>query len=295
MKYPRDSLCSSPSFIAVSQNTYQVACTLVQELAESKGDLGCLLDAGINPFFIIYACADCDVPLPRGFNLELFWRHLDATLQAQCWRGLGANRTLIVEESSEESTDGGEPEEPPEFAQMDDDPEGILESLMTITIESEGTSDSNPVHKLSIAVREGQWIAQSELGRMWYDASDLADKDVAPFAMLDSLTRGLPQWSGGILKITTQDVRLLWGVCGRPHSGAWTIVRALCRGHDVELRGQWAGLHFRDMALPADPRKRAALVPRRSAEVVGAVVEELGMNGGNGAYRRMICHLTAGL
>jgi hypothetical protein len=32
----------------------------------------------------------------------------------------------------------------------------------------------------------GQWIAKSELGMLWYDASDLADKDIAPFAMLDT-------------------------------------------------------------------------------------------------------------
>jgi hypothetical protein len=40
---------------------------------------------------------------------------------------------------------------------------------------------------------------------LWYDASDLADKDIAPFAMLDTPTQVLPHWSGGTLKIITND------------------------------------------------------------------------------------------
>jgi hypothetical protein len=158
---------------------------------------------------------------------------------------------------------------------------------MAIVIQSHlpvKMSDSAPVHQLCIAIRGGQWIAQSELGRMWHDASDLADKDVAPFAVLDSLTRVLPHWSGGILQITHRTSSYLWGVCGGPHSGAWTVVWALCESHHVQLRGQWAGLDFRDMRLPADHAKRAALVPVRNADVVGAVVQELGvMKGSNGA------------
>ena len=71
------------------------ACAMVLTFARRGSDLQCLLDAGINPFFIIYACADCGVPLPPFFSLELFWKHLDAIIGAQCWRGLGADRTAI--------------------------------------------------------------------------------------------------------------------------------------------------------------------------------------------------------
>jgi hypothetical protein len=292
MKYPVTHCVCPQSFVAVSENAYNAACALVQDLAGRDRKLLCLLDAGINPFFIIYACADCGISLPHRFSLELFWRHLDAIIQAQCWRGLGANRAYMIQES----TRGGSPAMPSKFSLKDDDPQGILGSLMAIAIQSHmpvKMSDSAPVHQLCIAIRGGQWIAQSELGGMWFDASDLADNDVAPFAVLDSLTRVLPRWSGGIVHINSQNVQLLWGVCGGPHSGAWTVVWALCESHHVQLRGQWAGLDFRDMHLPADPRKRAALVPVRNANVVGAVVQELGvMKGGNRAYQHMICHLS---
>jgi hypothetical protein len=68
----RDSLCLSSSFIAVSQNAYNAACALVQDLAGRDRDLRCLLDAGINPFFIIYACADCGISLPHRLQPRTF-------------------------------------------------------------------------------------------------------------------------------------------------------------------------------------------------------------------------------
>ncbi|KAI0290707.1 hypothetical protein BC826DRAFT_1106319 [Russula brevipes] len=80
----------------MSPNAYMAACALVQDLAGHNRDLGCLLGAGANPFFIIYACANCGISLPHRFNLELFWRHLDATLRPQCWLGLGANRAFMI-------------------------------------------------------------------------------------------------------------------------------------------------------------------------------------------------------
>ncbi|KAI0287714.1 hypothetical protein BC826DRAFT_739786 [Russula brevipes] len=289
-----------PSFIAVSPNAYMAACELVLKIARNCIDLQCALDAGINPFFILYACADCGVPLPGYFSRELFWKHLDAIIGAQCWRGLGAERTAVqngtgggeVESQSESSSDE-------DFSQDNEDPERILKVLLALSLHIElpkqVKNSAKPVHELSIVITEDQWVAKCELGRLWYDANNLADKDVAPFAMLDTLTRVLPHWSGGILHIHTSDVQLLWGVCKDPPSGAWTIIRQICRSYHIELRAKWAALTSYEISLPADPVKRGALVPSRDENVVNSVVGELMKEGDNAGYRKMICHFMDGV
>ncbi|KAI0282910.1 hypothetical protein BC826DRAFT_1179817 [Russula brevipes] len=268
------------------------ACALVLRIARDRTNLQCMLEAGINPFFILYACADCDVPLPRFFSLELFWKHLDAIISAQCWRGLGAERTTV-------QNGWALPISPDtDFSPENDDPEGILEVLLALSLQSEPPKhvddSAKPVHELRIVVTEDQWVAKCKLGRLWYDASNLADKDVAPFAMLDTLTRVLPRWSGGILQIQTNDVQLLWGVCRGPPSGAWTVVRQICRSHRIELRAKWAALKSYDIFLPANRAMREAFVPVRDKNVVNAVVEGL-MGGNNERYWKMICHFMDGV
>jgi hypothetical protein len=272
-----------PSFIVVSPNAYMAACVLILSLAARRTNFQCLLEAGMNPFFIIYAFADCDVPLPGSFSLELFWKHLDAIISAKCWRGLGADRTAI-----QGSTRGGAVPMLPEFEQESEDPEGIVGALLILSLRSElpeQVADPVPVHQVCIVITGDQWVAKCELGRLWYDANNLAEKHVAPFAILDTLTRVLPHWSGGILQINTNDVQLLWGVYGGPPSGAWAIIWQICRSHHIQLRAKWAALKSHEIFLPADPAKREALVPVRDENVVSTAVAEL-MQGDKTAYRK---------
>ncbi|KAI0288936.1 hypothetical protein BC826DRAFT_646485 [Russula brevipes] len=168
------------------------ACALVLLLAGRRTDSQCLLEAGINPL-----------------------KHLDAVISAQCWHGLGAERTAV-----QNSTRDGVLPIFSDFSQENEDREGIVQALLALSLRSElpkQVPDSPPpVHELCIVITGDQWVAKCELGRLWYDANNLADKDVAPFAMLDTLTRVLPHWRGGIVQILTSDVQLLWGVCGGP-------------------------------------------------------------------------------
>ncbi|KAI0293790.1 hypothetical protein BC826DRAFT_969032 [Russula brevipes] len=119
--------------IFMSQNAYKAACALVQQLAGRDRDLRPSLPSRCSDqplFHNLRLCRLRHFPC-TPFNLELFWKHLDAILRAQCWRGLGPNRALMIQES----TRGGPPATPSEFSRMDEDPEGILESLMTIVIQ----------------------------------------------------------------------------------------------------------------------------------------------------------------
>ncbi|KAI0296832.1 hypothetical protein BC826DRAFT_1174586 [Russula brevipes] len=210
------------------------ACALVLKFAGRGSDLQCLLGAGINPFFIIYACADCD-----------------------CWRGLGAERTAI-----QNSTGGGELPSSSDFSQENEDPEASSEHCWLSRSRASCPSTCTLAAGARAVHRDhrGSVGAKCKLGRLWYDANNLADKDVAPFAMLNTLTRVLPHWSSGILQINTNDVRLLWGVCGGPPSGAWTVIGQICRSHHIQLRAKWAALKSYEICLPADPVKREALV-----------------------------------
>jgi hypothetical protein len=269
------------------------ACAFVLLLARRRTNLQCLLEAGINPFFIIYACADCDVPLPPSFSLELFWKHLDAIISAQCWRGLGAERAAV-----QNSTGGGALSNFSAISLGNEDREGIVRTLLDLTLQGNPpTQVHDPatlVRELHIVITGGQWVAKCDLGRLWYDANNLADKDVAPFAMLDTLSRVLPRWSGGILQINTSDVQLLWGVRGGPPSGAWAVIWQICQSHHIQLRAKWTPLKSYDICLPADRATREALVPARDENVVNTIVEEL-MEGDNAGYQKMICHFMDGV
>ncbi len=239
----------------MSSKAYETACELVRSLATTRTDLQVLMNSGINPFFMIYAFADCGIPLPNCFSRELLWKHLDAILEAQCWRGLGSNQTLN-------------------------------RNNVPFTLEA----DSMPVHKLNIVITDNYWVANGDMGTIWYDAQDLEDEDVASFAMIDTLTRVLPHCRGGILEVRSNNVRLLWGVCGAP-SGAWPVVMSICRGHDVFLRGRWDELKGLSPRLYAHLGRGSAPVPTRNADIVDRVMEELGILKGTAAYRSMASHL----
>jgi hypothetical protein len=134
------------------------------------------------------------------------------------------------------------------------------------------------------------WVANGDMGTIWYEAQELEDEDVASFAMIDSLTRFLPRCRGGILEVRTNNVRLLWGVCGAP-SGAWPVVMSICHGHDVLLRGKWDELKGLSPRAYAHLGRGSAPVPARNADIVNRVVEELGILKGTAAYGSMASHL----
>jgi hypothetical protein len=138
-------------------------------------------------------------------------------------------------------------------------------------------------------------MAKGKAGMVWYEAGDLHDEDdIACFAVIDSLTRLLPSCRGGILKISTSDIRLLWGV-GGPRAGAWSVVEAVCTEYGVKLQGQWLALRRgqEDPFERFDPKKVTVIVPPRDRDVVDSFVNkfmQLDLNS-NDAYRCMLGHL----
>ena len=271
----------------MSPEAYDTACKIIRTLASSGTDFGCLVRSGVNPFFMIYAFADCGVSLPGCFSRELLWKHLDGILEARCWRGLGSNHVYAQSSSSPSANRGS-----PYVCDRKDDPEGII-GLLTLdhrNLPLAAKPDSAPVHKVHIAMSDCYWLSTGEMGTVWYEARDLDDEDIPPFAVIDTLTRVLPHCRGEILEVRTNNVRLLWGVCGAP-SGAWCVVRSICDGHNVHLRAKWDELRGWGSRLHAHPARGAAPVPGRDADVVTAVVEELRVLEGSAAYRGMTGHL----
>jgi hypothetical protein len=276
-----------PRFASVSSEAYDTACKIIRTLSSRGTDFGCLVRSGDNPFFIIYAFADCGVSLPDCFSRELLWKHLDALIGARCWRGLASNPAEAQSGSSVRANLGS-----PYVCDRQDDPEGIIESLTLAHRNSPlvANPDSAPVHPLQIAISNCYWLATGEMGTVWYEAQDLDDGDIPPFAVIDALTRVLPHCRGKILEVRTNCVRLMWGVCGAP-SGAWCVVRSICDSHNVHLRAKWDELRGFGSRLHAHPARSSAPVPGRDADLVSAVVEQLRMLDGSAACRGMMGHL----
>jgi hypothetical protein len=272
---------------SVSPEAYDAACQIIRTLASSGSDFECLVRSGVNPFFMIYAFADCGVPLPCCFSRELLWKHLDGIIEERCWRGLGSNHA-DAQSSSSPSVNLG----PPYVCGRKDDPESIIE-LLTLDhrdLSLAAKPDSEPIHKLHIAVSDCYWLSTGEMGTVWYEAQDLDDGDIPPFAVMDALTRILPHCRGKILEVHTNSVRLLWGIGGAP-SGAWCVVRSICDSHQVHLRAKWDQLRGWGNRLHAHPARGSAPVPGRDADLVSAVVEQLRMLDGSTSYRGMVGHL----
>lgn len=270
----------------MSPKAYDNACALVRALATRGTDFGQLVKYRVNPFFVIYAFADCGISLPDSFSRELLWKHLDAILEARCWRGLGSNHMNAQGNGSTNVTHGSS-----NPWHKNDDPEGIIEVLTLIHGHVPFTQEpeSAPLHKLHIAINDSHWVATG-VGTVWYEAQDLEDDDIAAFAVIDALTRVLPSCRGGTLEIRTNSIRLLWGVCGAP-SGAWFVVRSICHSHSVHLQAKWDELRGLDTRLHAHPARGTAPHPSRDAHVVNLVVEGLGALKGFAAYRSMADHL----
>ncbi|KAI0303695.1 hypothetical protein B0F90DRAFT_1708258, partial [Multifurca ochricompacta] len=249
---------------SMSPDAFDCARELVRELVE----LGCtserLLVENINPFFMIYAFADSDLPLPHGFSRQLFWKHLDGIVRQQ--EGL-----------------------------RHDDPEDIVGTL--VTIKSTGKvvePDERPVYELRLVINRDHWAVRSSLGNFWYEAADLDDRNIPCFALLDALTRWLPHWRGGILQVLTSDVCVMWGIRGMC-SGAWAVAREICERYDVVLRARFVE-RMEECAQPyRHQRLDRSPGPLRDLDVVYAVARELMAPGQehNVPYRNMISHLMA--
>ena len=225
------------SCAAVSSDAFNVACAIVQELADRSHSFDCLLNADINPFFMIYAFAACNLHLPRNFNRQLFWKHLDALVHIQRCPGL---KSAPNSSSSSSSTTGTRRASPQIRAfQRQQDPEDIVSKLLALRNTGRLPNAEQPpaqVHELLLVIDGAQWSAStSSLGRFSYAADDLPPEDIAPFALLDALTRWLPRWRAGAVLVRTNDVCVMWGVRGYARSGAWRAVRRVCAQYDVTL------------------------------------------------------------
>jgi hypothetical protein len=287
---------------AVTDNTYDAACNVIQGLAKRSSDLQYLVSSEINPFFVIYACADCNIPLPNNFNRLLLWKHLDGILRAKCWRGLVSNRA-----NTQHHTSTKEDHVPPKFIRKGEDPDEILQSLLSLSYRaslfhhasasaSAPTADDvpRPVHKLQITIKGYEWVVKAEVGNIWYQAGDLHDDDdIACFAVIDCLTRLLPSCRGGILEFCSGHIPLLWGV-GGTRLGAWNVVHAICDEYQVKLRPKWTESQGPDPCARIEPAESTS-VPPRDRDIVDAVMNEFRLNqnllSSKTAYQRMMAHL----
>ena len=283
-----------------------MARAIVQELADRGHSFDCLLHSNFNPFFMIYAFAACNVHLPRKFSRQLFWKHLDAIVRSQRWSGLKSARSIS---SSGRSTTGTH-RVPPQMRLFPraDDPEDIISTLLALRNTGRpglpiAEHQQRTTHELLLIIDDTHWTASSpSLGRFSYVADDLAAaEDVAPFALLDALTRWLPHWRGAALDVRTNDVCVMWGVRAQHAcAGAWRAVRGLCALYDVALRRAELVDHrsedHHDARASANGNRgrRGAPGPLRDPDVVNAAVKELAAlgQGRDSAYRAMVRHLA---
>lgn len=281
------------SVCAVASSTYDAACSILKELSGKGTDFECLVKDGINPFFLIYAFADCNIPLPTNFSRQLLWKHLDAIVRAKCWRGLGYGRTNPLRDTSAEVDHA-----PPKGGEQD----AILESLLKLsyrkgffnpTLALEPTTVTKPLHQFKINIANYRWIAKGQMGTVWYEAGDLVEQDdIACFAAIDFMTRVLPSCRGGILEIATADFRLLWGL-GGARSSAWSVVQDVCAGYRVTLRGEWTSDRSPSPDERVDPSD-GLIVPPRNYDIVNAFLNkfrEYNLDSSRAAYRCMMNHL----
>jgi hypothetical protein len=277
----------------VSSDAFVVACAIIQELADGGHSFDCLLNADMNPFFMIYAFAACNVHLPRNFSRQLFWKHLDALVHIQRCPGLQSTH-------SSGSATGTRRVSPQirEFSQVQD-PENIVGSLIALRNTSQllPLVEQLPAHELFLIIDGARWTAStSSLGRFSYTAEDLSPDDVAPFALLDALTRWLPRWRAGAIFVHTNDVCVMWGVRGHARTGAWRAVRRVCAQYDVTLRRtEMIDHRVEDHVLTSGNNANQATVdrPLRDPDAVKTAVKGLAAPGydSDPAHRVMMRHL----
>ena len=277
----------------MSSDAFAVACAIIQELADSGYSFDCLVNADMNPFFMIYAFAFCNLHLPRNFSRQLFWKHLDALVHIQRCPGLQSTY-------SSGSNTGTRRVSPQirEFSPVQD-PEDIVGSLLTLRNTGQFPLPVHPpAHELFLIIDGARWTASTpSLGRFSYTAEDLFPDDVAPFALLDTLTRWLPHWRGSAVFVRTNDVCVMWGVRGHAHSGAWRAVRRVCAQHDVTLqRTEMIDHRLEDHVLVNgnNANRPAGERPLRDPDAVKTAVKGLAapVYDGDPAHRVMLSHLT---
>ncbi|KAI9439910.1 hypothetical protein H4582DRAFT_1560058 [Lactarius indigo] len=279
---------------SMSPDAFDVARAIVQELADRGYSSDCLVNADLNPFFMIYAFSHCNIHLPRNFSRQLFWKHLDALVRFQRCSGLKSARssgsTVVMRRVAPQLRS---------FSR-EDDPEDIVGTLLALRNTGRLPVSSplaRPTHELLLVIDGAHWSASSSsLGRFSYAAEDLPAEDVAPFALLDTLTRWLPHWRAGALEVRTNDICVMWGVCGNERSRAWSAVRGLCARYDVALRRAELVDH-RSEDYTRTSAGRGTVVPPgplRDPDVVSAAVKGLAGPGqeSGAAHRAMMRHLT---
>lgn len=279
----------------VSPEAFSIARTLMQVFAACEYFPDDLLDCDINPFFLIYVSAECDLPLPHGFSRKLFWKHLDGIVRAQCWRGLN---TVHNQASASTGVHGRAVQVAAatrlEFSQQDD-PEAIVNKLIALLQDNARRPESNglTLYQLKLAITGSRWEVSSHVGTFRHDAVDLgASMDVASFAILDTLTRLLPHWRDGILQVHTNDICVMWGVRGI-YSGVWHVVRTICAEYGVQLRVRLIeklGFHVPPQDDYMAGPSRGIL---RNRKVVTAVMTSLAATGQQDTtlYRKMQSYL----
>jgi hypothetical protein len=194
----------------------------------------------------------------------------------------------------------------------DEEPEAIttMDHGQPVTLLPKNTYTTGPhehENEMRLIISGYRWVASSNMGTFWHEASDLDEKDIASFALLDTLTRWLlPHWQGGTLHVRTNDACLLRGIRGAyySHSGVWNAVRSLCGQYDVELSAEVverssssssSGILFargkaRDGKFAAGTLRKAL----RNPDVVNVAVKWLIASGeqGSAVYQTMLSHLT---
>jgi hypothetical protein len=277
----------------VSPEAFESANALIQQIsAKRENNLEQLLKADINPFFLIYACADSRISLPKGFSRQLFWKHLDKILSFKHWKGLD-----FTCEFASGSTGPRRATLSRTHFSLEEDPEGIVGKLAALADSGkipEPLPLDLPVHVLHLNIHEDYWGAQCKEGMYWCQVRDLDDQDVASFALLDALSRWLPSWRSSVLKVLTSDVCLMWGIrSDRP--GVWLVVRALCEQYGVVLSGKFVE-PVEERAFPFSSRAAKTPLPLRDSGIANDAARELmgcGFQGSKKSLQVMLCHLAA--
>ena len=164
-----------------------------------------------------------------------------------------------------------------------------------------GSTGPHEQHELQLIISSHRWVACCNMGTFWHEANDLDDKDIASFALLDTLTRWLPHWQSGILHIRTNDVCILREIRGAySYSGVWHAVWSLCGQYGVRMSAEAvepksAGNLYARAGNARDDKHAAGTVRRalRNPDVVDAAVKCLMASGEqeSSVYRTMLSHL----
>ena len=236
---------------------------------------------------------------------------------AQCWCGLGsAHGHASTSKSASTTVHSHMVNTQFEFPWQDDKPEPTINHGQPVTFLLKNNTNASGPHEhepeLRLIITGYRWVASSNMGTFWHEASDLGDdKDaIASFALLDTLTRWLPHWQGrGTLHVRTNDVCVLRGIRGAAasysHSSVWSVVRSLCGQYDLELSAKVverssssssSGILFAPRTRTRDGKCTAETLRNslRNPDVVNAAVKWLMASGQQGStvYRTMLSHLT---